>query len=263
MDQKALATLAAARRAALGPAQQRVWTLLNREPLNAFGFRSQVPLGNHIVDFHAHAPRLVLEVCDQQRDTAQRLNWLQRQGYRRIALAAAELAMDDSSLAELIQARLQEQQADRSGSADHGWMMQALKLAREAGQRGEVPVGAVLVRNGELIGQGSNAPIALKDPTAHAEVQTIRAASKHADNYRLDGSTLYVTLEPCAMCAGAIEHARIARLVYGADDPRAGAVHSVHRLIAEPRHNHRVQWQGGVLAEECSGLLKDFFRKRR
>lgn len=263
MDQKALAQLAIERRRALSLDHQRIWALLNREPLRRFGFRSQVPLGNFIVDFHAHTHQLVLELADPKRDTPQRLNWLHRQGFRRIVISTDALALDDVALSERIQIDTREQTADRDGAVDLGWMQQALVLAQQAATHGEVPVGAVLVRNGELIGEGRNAPIAQCDPTAHAEVQAIRAAASRTGNYRLDGATLYVTLEPCAMCAGAIEHARIGRLVFGADDPRAGAVHSVHRLIAEPRHNHKLQWQGGVLADECSALLRGFFQQRR
>lgn len=143
------------------------------------------------------------------------------------------------------------------------WMRHALELAHRAEAEGEVPVGAVVVRDGALLGEGWNGPIASADATAHAEIQAIRAACRTVGNYRLPGATLYVTLEPCAMCAGAIGHARIARVVYGADDFRAGAVHSIFSVFDEPRLNHRVEHLGGVLADESAALLRGFFRARR
>ncbi len=149
------------------------------------------------------------------------------------------------------------------GAADDRWMRHALSLAGRAAERGEVPVGAVLVHNGQVIGEGWNRPIGLHDPSAHAEMLAMREAAARIGNYRLTGTTLYVTLEPCVMCAGAIVHARIGRLVFGARDPKAGAVDSVYDVIARPRLNHVVQWQGGVLEEECGALLRDFFRARR
>jgi tRNA(adenine34) deaminase len=142
-------------------------------------------------------------------------------------------------------------------------MRHALKLAHRAQELGEVPVGAVVVRGEEVVAEGWNQPIAAHDPSAHAEMVAMREAAAAARNYRLGGLTLYVTLEPCVMCAGAIIHARIARVVFGAADPRAGAVHSLYDVISQPRLNHRPQWTGGVLAEECGALLQEFFRARR
>ncbi len=147
--------------------------------------------------------------------------------------------------------------------ADQAWMRQALALAQAAAKAGEVPVGAVLVQDGVVWGQGHNAPIASCDPTAHAEMQALRQAAAQRDNYRLDGSTLYVTLEPCAMCSAALMHARVARVVYGAAEPKTGAAGSVLDLFAYPELNHHTQVQGGVLAQECGALLQDFFRQRR
>ena len=147
--------------------------------------------------------------------------------------------------------------------ADRRWMQHALDLACRAEAAGEVPVGAVVVRDGVLLGEGWNCPIAEHDATAHAEIRALRAACAAADNYRLPGATLYATLEPCAMCAGAIGHARIERVVYGADDFRAGAVHSIFSVFDEARLNHRVAHVGGVLAEESAALLRAFFRARR
>lgn len=142
-------------------------------------------------------------------------------------------------------------------------MTRALELARQARDRGEVPVGAIVVHEGAVIGEGFNQPISLADPSAHAEMQAIRMAARRLDNYRLLDATLYVTLEPCAMCAGAMVHARIKRLVYGAADPKTGATGSVFNLVQTERLNHRLEVEGGVMKKECGELLKDFFRKRR
>jgi tRNA(adenine34) deaminase len=152
---------------------------------------------------------------------------------------------------------------DAADAQDEVFMRHALLLARRAETAGEVPVGAVVVREGRIIGEGWNRPIGHHDPSAHAEIVALRDAAQNLGNYRLAGSTLYVTLEPCVMCAGAIVHARIARLVFGADDHRAGAVHSVYDVIAQPRLNHRVAWLGGVLGDECGDRLRAFFRARR
>lgn len=142
-------------------------------------------------------------------------------------------------------------------------MRQALDLARRAAAQGEVPVGAVVVRDGQLLGEGWNQPIALADPSAHAEVLALRDAGKRAANYRLPGAVLYVTLEPCTMCAGAMLHARIERLVFAAYDPKTGAAGSVFDVFGQAAHNHRVHVQGGVLAEAGAVLLQEFFRQRR
>jgi tRNA(adenine34) deaminase len=146
---------------------------------------------------------------------------------------------------------------------DTQWMARALALAGEAAAAGEVPVGCVIVRDGEEVGSGWNRPIGSRDPTAHAEVVALRDAGARLANYRLPGTTLYVTLEPCVMCVGAIVHARVERLVYGAADPKTGAVASVFTLLDGERHNHRVAVAGGVLAEACGERLRAFFRDRR
>jgi len=143
------------------------------------------------------------------------------------------------------------------------WMEEALALARQAMARGEVPVGAVVVRDGAIIGRGGNAPIAASDPTAHAEIAALRDAAQSLGNYRLPDCDLYVTLEPCAMCAGAILHARIRRLVFGARDPKTGACGSIVDLFGEPRLNHHTTVTAGIAAETCGRLLSDFFLARR
>ena len=142
---------------------------------------------------------------------------------------------------------------------DVHWMEYALIEARRAEALGEVPVGAVLVAGDRIVGAGHNAPVTNRDPTAHAEVAALRAAARACGNYRLPGSTLYVTVEPCTMCVGALVHARVARLVFGAREPKAGA----SDLLGHPRYNHRVTVMEGVLAEECGALLSGFFRARR
>lgn len=147
---------------------------------------------------------------------------------------------------------------------DIGFMHRALQLAGQAEQAGEVPVGAVVVMDGKIIGEGYNRPIGDSDPTAHAEIMAMRAAASSIENYRLPGATLYVTLEPCVMCAGAIIHARIERVVYAATDPKAGAAGSVFDLLpSDSRFNHVTQVEGGLLAEQAAEQLSGFFRKRR
>ncbi len=147
--------------------------------------------------------------------------------------------------------------------SDEVFMRRALELARCAQEEGEVPVGAVVVFEEKILGEGWNRPIAASDPTAHAEIQAMRAASSALSNYRLPGATLYVTLEPCVMCAGAMFHARIGRVVFGASDPKTGAAGSIVDLFKNGKLNHHAQIQGGVLASECGALLNGFFASRR
>lgn len=154
-------------------------------------------------------------------------------------------------------------ETDIDNAADERWMREALSLAEQAGELGEVPVGAIVVQDGEIIGRGFNRPIRTCDATAHAEIVAIRDASQFRNNYRLPGTSLYVTLEPCTMCLGAMIHARVERLVFGATEPRAGAIVSQASLLDAEHFNHRLSSVGGVLADECSVLLKDFFRSRR
>ena len=148
-------------------------------------------------------------------------------------------------------------------SQDIHWMQQAIKLAQHAADNDEVPIGAILVLNDEIIAQGWNQPITSQDPTAHAEIIALREAAQKLNNYRLLNTTLYVTLEPCAMCVGAMLNARISRLVFGATDPQSGTITSVFQLLDKPSLNHNIKYQGGILAAECGQLLRDFFQKRR
>jgi len=142
-------------------------------------------------------------------------------------------------------------------------MCMALEEAKRAGEEGEVPVGAVLVSGGQVIARGRNRPIAMSDPTAHAEILALREAATQVGNYRLPGCTLYVTVEPCAMCAGALLQARVGRLVFGAEDPKAGAVRSLYKLLEDERLNHRMEVTSGVLPQECREVLRAFFQERR
>ena len=146
---------------------------------------------------------------------------------------------------------------------DRQFMQQALSQAKLAAAAGEVPVGAVLVRDGQVISTGFNRPITNSDPSAHAEMMALRAAASDEANYRLPGTTLYVTLEPCTMCAGAMLHARVDRVVFGATDPKTGAAGSVLNVFSEKQINHQTQVEGGIMSEECGQVLRDFFKERR
>ena len=153
--------------------------------------------------------------------------------------------------------------SDEQQASDEVWMEEALRAARRALEAGEIPVGAVVVCDGTIVGRGRNRNIADSDPTAHAEIIALREAGVNIGNHRLGGCELFATIEPCAMCAGALVHARIQRLVYGADDPKAGAVRSVMQVFNHPQLNHRVDVRSGVLAGRSAELLQEFFRQRR
>ena len=199
--------------------------------------------------------RQMLDAVEQARLAHERQRQARKQAWLARAAAAIEVTEGDAA---------DEAVAPRDAAdPDALFMAMALDQAHNAWAMGEVPVGAVVVRDGRVLATGFNQPIANHDPTAHAEVQAMRAAAALLGNYRLAGCTLYVTLEPCAMCAGAIQHARVARLVYGARDPKTGACGSVVDLFAEARLNHHTVVDGGVLAERCGKLLSDFFAERR
>lgn len=150
-----------------------------------------------------------------------------------------------------------------SDHSDIVFMREALRLAEQAAELGEVPVGAILVRKGQVIGRGFNQPVSSHDPTAHAEIRALRDAGQVVSNYRLPDTTLYVTIEPCTMCLGALIHARVGRIVFGAPEPRYGAVVSGQRLLENGQFNHRPQVQSGVLEAECAGIMKQFFAAKR
>jgi len=143
------------------------------------------------------------------------------------------------------------------------WMREAIDEARKAGDEGEVPIGAIVLLNGKIIGRGHNSPIRLCDPSAHAEIVALRQAARNAGNYRLPGSVLIVTIEPCVMCVGAMIQARVDELIYGARDPKAGAIHSVFNIADTEELNHRIQAAGGILEDECGAIIREFFAARR
>jgi tRNA(adenine34) deaminase len=157
----------------------------------------------------------------------------------------------------------EENTVDMQSRADAQWMELALEQAAVAGQAGEVPVGALVIKNGEIIGRGHNRNLLDNDPTAHAEIVALREAAARVGNHRLSGCLMITTIEPCSMCAGALIHARVARLVYGAADIKAGAVGSVLEVLNHPRLNHRMEVTRGVLADRCSEIIQDFFRRKR
>lgn len=169
----------------------------------------------------------------------------------------------DSDPSDSVRAGVAADARNAPPGSDASWMREALSLSARAEAEGEVPVGAVLVIDGECVGRGWNRPIAAHDASAHAEINALRDAGGRIGNYRLPGSTLYVTLEPCVMCAGAIVHARVARVVYGARDPKTGAAGSVFDTLVSDRHNHVVQVEPGLLSDESAALLRAFFRARR
>jgi len=153
--------------------------------------------------------------------------------------------------------------SDERESLDLFWMQRALELAQKAQALGEVPIGAVIVKDDQIIGEGYNSPIGHHDPTAHAEIMALREAAQRIGNYRLLNTTLYVTIEPCVMCAGALVHARVKEVVFGATEPRTGAVSSVFEILQSSKLNHQVKVRGGVMAEEAAGLMQQFFKQRR
>lgn len=160
-------------------------------------------------------------------------------------------------------AEIKRNTVDMRSRDDAAWMVLALEQARLAAQAGEVPVGALVIKDGEIAGQGHNRNLLDRDPTAHAEIVALRQAAERLGNHRLVGCTVYATIEPCAMCAGALIHARVSRLVYGANDPKAGAAGSVLLVLNHPGLNHKMEITAGVLALECSEILQEFFRRKR
>jgi len=256
-------------------AERALWSHLSRGQLQGWKFRRQAPIGTYFADFFCAEARLIIEVdggqhADNAHD-AERDSWFDRNGYRVLRFWNNQVLGEIEGVVERIAEVLLAtpppsplpQGEGEPRTDDQKWMRHALTLAQRAADAGEVPVGAVLVNEGIAVGEGWNQPIGAHDPSAHAEMVALREAARRVENYRLPETTLYVTLEPCVMCAGAIIHARVQRLVFGAWDPKAGAVSSVYDVVANPRLNHRVEWTGGVLEDECGLLLRDFFRARR
>jgi tRNA(adenine34) deaminase len=253
-------------------AELKLWPYLRRD-IAGCKFRRGEALGPYLVNFACADPRIVIEI-DAGLDPASsadtdREQWLQAAGFQVLRLRSEDVLHNtaeviDSIVAALPASAVPAMAQGEQRAEDERWMRHALGVARRAAQAGEVPVGAVLVgADGELISEGWNLPISLHDASAHAEMLALRGGGQKLGNYRLPGTTLYVTLEPCVMCAGAIIHARVSRLVFAARDAKAGAVESVYDLIARPRLNHRLQWRGGVLEAEAAELLREFFRERR
>src|SRR5215475_10173116 len=173
---------------------------------------------------------------------------------------------DKTSRAELLHCPIPEMSQERElmrVKDDAAWMRLALEQARQAAEAGEVPVGALVIKDGEIAGRGHNRNLLDHDPTAHAEIVALRQAAKYLGNHRLSSCTVYATIEPCSMCAGALIHSRVSRLVYGASDPKAGAAGSVLHVLNHPDLNHKMEVTPGVLAERCSEILQDFFRRKR
>jgi tRNA(adenine34) deaminase len=252
-------------------AELRLWPILRRK-IPGCRFRRDVAIGPYTVDFACLDPRVVIEI-DAGDDAASavdadREHWLTAAGFQVLRFRSDEILADIDDVADRIVAELPEAAVIGGQGAlqaeDERWMRHALTVAQRAAEAGEVPVGAVLVdSDGGIVAEGWNLPISLHDASAHAEMLALRGGGQKLGNYRLTGTTLYVTLEPCLMCAGAIIHARISRLVFGAYDARAGAVNSVYDVIARPRLNHPIEWRGGVLEAESAQLLRQFFRQRR
>lgn len=199
------------------------------------------------------------------RIAAGRIRSLLQRGKSFSASLVTDPSMESPAIAEPVADRLPDagHGPSEASADDERYIREALALAAEGEAVGEVPVGAVVVVEGEIVGRGFNAPIGTHDPSGHAEIRALRDAAARVGNYRLPGATLYVTLEPCVMCAGAIMHARVGRIVFGASDPKTGACGSVVDLFAEPRLNHHATVQGGVLADDCVEALRRFFRARR
>ncbi len=253
-------------------AEQKLWYHLRAGRFEGVKFNRQMPLGAYVVDFVAPLEKITIEVDDSQHmaeaayDEA-RTAFLAGKGYRVLRFWNHDVLQRTESVLEGILLALNEVRGAKVGRGqsptDETFMQEALTLATEGGTKGEVPVGAVVVKDNEIIGRGYNQPITSHDPTTHAEIVALRDAAKHLQNYRLVDCTLYVTLEPCAMCVGAILHSRIARVVWGAPEPKSGACGSIINLPLEAKLNHHAVFEGGVLEDESRALLQEFFRQKR
>lgn len=252
-------------------AELKLWPHLRRK-IPGYRFRRDESVGPYGVDFVCLDPKIVIEIDAGDSAVsaidADREQWLHAEGFRVLRFRSDEVLASTAEVVDRIVAELPKTTAAAGEGAlraeDERWMRHALRVARRAAAAGEVPVGAALVgSDGELLSEGWNLPISLHDASAHAEVLALRGGGQKLGNYRLTGTTLYVTLEPCVMCAGAIIQARVSRLVFAARDPKAGAVDSVYDVIARPRLNHQLEWAGGVLETEAAELLREFFRERR
>ena len=274
-------------------AEHKLWRQLRASRFAGYKFKRQAPLGKFVVDFVAPSAKLIIEIdggqhAEQAQDDAMRTAFLEQNGYRVLRFWNDDVLLRSEAVFDSIYNVLmatnsplspdlspvngrEEPKRDESSPVsgrdesfrDESFMREALTLAQRAWDLGEVPVGAVVVKDGEIIGRGFNQPITSSDPTTHAEIVALREAAAYFKNYRLVDCELYVTLEPCMMCVGAMLHSRLKRVVFGAADPKTGACGSVINLPAEEKLNHHATFIGGVLAEECGAMLKAFFREKR
>jgi len=260
-------------------AERKVWQHIRGGRFMGFKFKRQAPIGNYVVDFVAPTAKVIIEVDGGQHaelanEDAGRSAFLEQQGYLVLRFWNNEVLQNPDAVFDSIYNALMATNTpltpelsavNGNGETlrDETFMREALTLAQAAWDRGEVPVGAVVVKDGEIIGRGFNQPITSSDPTTHAEIVALREAAAYLKNYRLVDCELYVTLEPCMMCVGAMLHARLKRVVFGARDPKTGACGSVINLPAEEKLNHHATFIGGVLADECGEQLKTFFREKR
>ncbi len=278
MRENAKLNFAKVLRRTMTDAEQKLWIQLRAGRFAGFKFKRQAPIGHYVVDFVAPLAKLIVEVDgsqhaeDAERD-AQRTAFLESLGYRVLRYWNNDVLRETESVLTAIYlvldgaAPLSPNPSPVNGRGeqdrDEVFMREALLLAAHAEALGEVPVGAVVAKDGEIIGRGFNQPITSHDPTTHAEIVALRDAAQQLKNYRLVDCELYVTLEPCMMCVGAMLHARLKRVVFGASDLKTGACGSVINLPQEEKLNHHTTFEGGVLSEECSAMLKAFFQARR
>ena len=258
-------------------AENKIWRNVRAGRFEGVKFKRQAPLGPYVVDFIAPTAKLIIEVDGGQhtelaREDALRTSFLEQQGYRVLRFPNDDVLLRSEAVLESIYNVLMVTNSPFSSTPangqaesarDQSFMREALALAQRARDLGEVPVGAVVVKAGAIIGRGFNRPIISSDPTSHAEIVALREAATFLQNYRLVDCDLYVTLEPCMMCVGAMLHARLKRVVFGAKDPKTGACGSVIDLPAEEKLNHQTTFESGVLAGECGEMLKAFFREKR
>ncbi len=279
MREGAKTSFAKVLRQTMTDAENKLWRQLRAGRFAGYKFKRQAPVGQYVVDFIAASSKLIIEIdggqhTERAHEDALRTTFLELQGFRVIRFWNDDVLLRPDSVFDSIYNALMVTNAPLSPGlspvngreelkSDESFMREALALARIAWDLGEVPVGAVVVKDGEIIGRGFNQPITSSDPTTHAEIVALRAAAAYLKNYRLVDCELFVTLEPCTMCVGAMLHARLRRVVFGAADPKTGACGSVINLPAEEKLNHHATFIRGVLADECSEMLKAFFREKR
>ena len=275
MRENAKTAFAKVLRKEMTDAEQKLWQHLRAGRMAGHKFKRQMPIGPYIADFASPLLHLVIEIdggqhAEQATHDEVRTTQLRDKGYTVLRFWNDDVLLRIDVVLEEIWRHvtaLSPSPTRANGPAEYEqdatFMREALILAQRAWDAGEVPVGAIVVKDGEIIGRGFNQPITSNDPTTHAEIVALRDAAQHVKNYRLVDCELFVTLEPCMMCVGAMLHARLKRVVYGASDPKTGACGSVINLPAEEKLNHHATFVGGVLSDECSAMLKSFFQARR